>query len=53
MGGAIRMVKLFGWERRISERIEQKRQEELNALLNVRKMNLLNNITKSVQRVYL
>ena len=48
MGSAIRMVKLFGWERRISERIDKKRQEELHALRNFRILTLFNNITKCV-----
>ncbi len=38
MSGAIRTVKLFGWERKISARIDQQRQEELKA---VRKAKLL------------
>ncbi|THH01520.1 hypothetical protein EW026_g1178 [Hermanssonia centrifuga] len=38
LGGVIRTVKLFGWEQKMSERIDTQRQEELKA---VRKTKLL------------
>ena len=30
--GVIRMIKLFGWEPRITEQLDKKREEELKAL---------------------
>ena len=32
MMGVIRMIKMFGWERRMSERIDKKRETELQSL---------------------
>ena len=32
MLGVIRMIKLFGWEPRIAEQLDKKREEELKAL---------------------
>ncbi|EKM58631.1 uncharacterized protein PHACADRAFT_90147 [Phanerochaete carnosa HHB-10118-sp] len=47
IGSAIRTVKLFGWERRISDRIDKKRKEELHALKNFRILSLVNNISNN------
>lgn len=41
MSGAIRMVKMFGWESRMSARIDEKRKEELQLL---RKYSIINAI---------
>lgn len=46
MGSAIRMVKLFGWENRISKQIDSKRQDELRSLRKFRVLSLFNNIFK-------
>ena len=48
MGSVIRMVKLFGWEEKMSERIDQKRREELNAIRKLKMYSLLNSIFKFV-----
>lgn len=48
LGGAIRMVKLFGWEDRMSESIDRKRRAELNAIWKLKMFNLLNHIIKYV-----
>ncbi|GJE87804.1 multidrug resistance-associated ABC transporter [Phanerochaete sordida] len=45
MGSAIRMVKLFGWERKIGERIDERRREELHALRNFRLLSLVNSVS--------
>ena len=45
------MVKLFGWEEKMSERIDQKRREELNAIRKLKMYNLLNSIFKFVSAV--
>ena len=42
MSGAIRMVKLFGWEAQMNERIDLQRREEITLL---RKYKLINVIT--------
>lgn len=42
MGGAIRMIKLFGWEDKISKRIDGKRADELNLLRKQRLLILAN-----------
>ena len=44
MGGAIRMVKLFGWEERMSRNIDDKRRAELNAIWKLKMFNLFNRI---------
>jgi hypothetical protein len=38
----IRMIKLFGWEKKMDERIREKRQEELTALSKREFLNLAN-----------
>ena len=38
----IRMIKMFGWERRIAERIASKRAEELRWLRHIELLQLLN-----------
>ena len=43
MMGVIRMIKMFGWERRIAERIAYKRAEELHWLRRSGLVELLNN----------
>ncbi|GJE87807.1 multidrug resistance-associated ABC transporter [Phanerochaete sordida] len=48
VGGAIRMIKLFGWEKKISERIDKKRQEELHAVRNFRILTLISTITNNL-----
>ncbi|GJE87809.1 multidrug resistance-associated ABC transporter [Phanerochaete sordida] len=47
LGSAIRMVKLFGWEQKMSERIDQKRQDELRALRDLRLLTLVSNIVNN------
>ncbi|GJE87808.1 multidrug resistance-associated ABC transporter [Phanerochaete sordida] len=47
VGSAIRMVKLFGWQKKMSERIDEKRQEELLALRDFRLLTLLSNIVNN------
>ncbi|KAJ3557435.1 hypothetical protein NM688_g1474 [Phlebia brevispora] len=44
MGGAIRMVKLFGWESKMNESIDRKRREELAAIWKLKMFNLVNRI---------
>jgi hypothetical protein len=51
MGSAIRMIKLFGWEARVSERIDKKRQEELRALRDFKTLTALNTVFKWVNTV--
>lgn len=46
MSGAIRMVKMFGWEDRMSNRIDQKREEELNLLRKNKLINVLTTLLK-------
>lgn len=38
--GALRMIKMFGWEDRIKERIAVKREDELNLIWKRRLVNL-------------
>ncbi|KAI0803030.1 hypothetical protein BC629DRAFT_1591129 [Irpex lacteus] len=45
IGGAIRMIKLFGWEDKINKRIDDKRSEELKFLRKSRLLVLLNVLT--------
>ena len=44
--GVIRMVKLFGWEPRVSEQIAEKREAEITNLRTVKVFELLNNSLK-------
>ena len=44
----IRMIKLFGWERKMSSHIAEKRDEEMIYLRNFRLFELLNNTAKYV-----
>ena len=44
MGGAIRMVKLFGWEDKMSHSVDEKRRAELRAIRKLRMFNLLNKV---------
>lgn len=46
--GIIRMIKLFGWERKMSERLAERREEELYWL---RKENLLEIINSTIKYV--
>lgn len=46
MSGAIRMVKLFGWETRMSERIDEKREEELTLLRKNKIINVYTTVLK-------
>ena len=41
MGSAIRMVKLFGWESRMSARIDQQRREEMHVLRKYKLVSLI------------
>ncbi|KJA13742.1 hypothetical protein HYPSUDRAFT_72890 [Hypholoma sublateritium FD-334 SS-4] len=40
----IRMIKLFGWERRMADRVAEKRDEELRSLWKLRRLEALNGI---------
>ncbi|KAJ3557433.1 hypothetical protein NM688_g1472 [Phlebia brevispora] len=42
--GVIRMIKLFGWETKMSERIDLKRQEELKAVRKFRILSIISSI---------
>jgi hypothetical protein len=42
----IRMIKLFGWERKMEERIQEKREEELKVLWKREVLDLVNSIIK-------
>lgn len=44
MSGAIRMIKMFGWEDKIGDRIDQKRKEELDLWRKYQLFNLINHI---------
>lgn len=44
--GVIRMVKLFGWEPRVSEQIAEKREAEIANIRKVKFFELLNNNLK-------
>lgn len=48
----IRMVKLFGWEPQIANRIHDKREDELNSLLKTEMSEIVVNILKFVE-IYL
>ena len=49
----IRMIKFFGWERKMSAHIAEKREEEMVYLRNFRMFELLNTNIKYVQSWYL
>jgi hypothetical protein len=44
----LRMIKLFGWERQMNERVAEKREEELNWLWKRQMLDLLNGMLKYV-----
>jgi ABC-type bacteriocin/lantibiotic exporter with double-glycine peptidase domain len=44
----LRMIKLFGWERQMNERVAEKREEELNWLWKRQMLDLLNGTLKYV-----
>jgi hypothetical protein len=44
----LRMVKMFGWEKRINERVAEKREEELNYVWKRQLLDLTNGIIKYV-----
>jgi hypothetical protein len=46
MSGAIRMVKLFGWEAQMNERIDQQRREEIAVLRKYKLVNLITTVMK-------
>lgn len=46
--GVIRMVKLFGWEPRMAERLDKKREEELVAVRKTKLLDLSINLFKYV-----
>lgn len=49
----IRMIKLFGWESRVSDEINEKRDDELRVLKKRQLMELLNINTKYDEVLYL
>ncbi|KIP03522.1 hypothetical protein PHLGIDRAFT_534840 [Phlebiopsis gigantea 11061_1 CR5-6] len=48
MGSAIRMIKLFGWEEKISARVDEKRQKELVVLRRFKILSLLNTVSNDL-----
>lgn len=42
----LRMIKLFGWERRVKENVAEKREIELGWIWKRKMLNLINNIVK-------
>jgi hypothetical protein len=44
----LRMIKLFGWESKMNEKIANKREEELTWLWKRRILDLMNGVIKSV-----
>ena len=42
----LRMVKLFGWEQKINNRVAEKRDDELKFIKRRQLLNLLNNVLK-------
>ena len=42
----IRMIKLFGWERRVTDQVEERREAELNILRKTKFLELTNNLIK-------
>lgn len=44
----LRMVKMFGWEKKMNERIAEKREEELRYFWKRQLLDLTNNVVKSV-----
>ncbi|KAI0085670.1 multidrug resistance-associated ABC transporter [Irpex rosettiformis] len=48
MGSAIRMVKLFGWEKRMSARIDQQRREEVRVLRKYKLFGMMSNLSNSL-----
>ena len=51
--GVLRMIKLFGWEARVSRDIAEKREDELRLIWKRKILNMLNNITKFVSSFFL
>jgi len=49
--GLLRMIKLFGWETKINERLRDKREEELVWIKKGRLLNLLNMNLKCVEKL--
>ena len=45
----LRMVKMFGWEKRMNERVAEKREEELEYLWKRQLLNLANGTIKYVK----
>ena len=48
MLGVLRMVKLFGWEGKMSGRLAEKRQEELHWIVRRRLADLANNVANDI-----
>lgn len=44
--GVLRMIKLFGWESRVSSSVAEKREEELKAIWRRKVLRMANNIIK-------
>ena len=42
----LRMVKVFGWEQKLIDRLAEKRDDELNFVQRRQLLNLLNNVLK-------
>ena len=42
------MIKLFGWERRVTKQIDQRREAELSYLRKTKFLELVNNLIKCV-----
>ena len=42
----IRMIKLFGWEPKMSEQLDKKREEELVSVRRQKLLSLFNNVAK-------
>jgi len=49
----IRMIKLFGWERKMEKRIEERRQEELKMLWKLKLLELCNVVLRYVKTLTL
>lgn len=42
----VRMIKLFGWERRVTDQVEERREAELKILRKTKFLELTNNLIK-------
>ena len=48
MLGVLRMVKLFGWENKMSERLATKREDELHWIIRRKLADLANNVANDI-----